>query len=131
MSSLCLDNRVTDIIKKKCLGPPMLQVHYKGTLDDGTVFDCSHEREPLGFIVGGGKVIRGFDDAVIGLAKGERRKERVPPENAYGACYSTQYYIVRPHVTVILWPVGNMHPATTAYRRSSCPLHVHHRIWAS
>ncbi|BDA41206.1 probable peptide methionine sulfoxide reductase at C-terminar half [Coccomyxa sp. Obi] len=59
-------------------------VHYKGTLDDGTVFDCSHEREPLGFIVGGGKVIRGFDDAVIGLAKGERRTERVPPENAYG-----------------------------------------------
>lgn len=60
------------------------QVHYEGTLDDGTVFDSSHERDPLGFIVGSGKVIRGFDDAVIGLSKGERRKERVPPENAYG-----------------------------------------------
>ena len=64
-----------------------VQVHYEGTLDDGTVFDSSHEREPLGFIVGSGKVIRGFDDAVIGLSKGERRKERVPPENAYGESF--------------------------------------------
>ena len=61
-----------------------LQVHYCGTLDDDSVFDSSHEREPLEFIVGTGKVIRGFDNVVIGMVKGERRKERVTPDQAYG-----------------------------------------------
>jgi len=61
-----------------------LQVHYCGTLDDDSVFDSSHEREPLEFIVGTGKVIPGFDNVVIGMVKGERRKERVTPDMAYG-----------------------------------------------
>ena len=61
-----------------------LQVHYCGTLDDDSVFDSSHEREPLEFIVGTGKVIPGFDNVVIGIVKGERRKERVTPDMAYG-----------------------------------------------
>ncbi len=61
-----------------------MQVHYCGTLDDDSVFDSSHEREPLDFIVGSGKVIPGFDDVVIGMVKGERRKERVEAERAYG-----------------------------------------------
>ena len=39
-----------------------VQVHYCGTLDDDSVFDSSHEREPLDFIVGSGKVIPGFDE---------------------------------------------------------------------
>lgn len=38
-------------------------VHYSGYLDDGTMFDTSYERdEPLNFVIGGGDVIRGFDD---------------------------------------------------------------------
>lgn len=61
-----------------------MQVHYRGTLDDDTVFDSSHEREPLEFIVGKGKVIPGFDDIVIGMVKGERTKERIEAEKAYG-----------------------------------------------
>ena len=67
--------------------PPLsslLQVHYSGTLEDGSVFDSSLEREPLAFEVGGGKVIPGFDDAVMGLAEGEKRKQLVPAERAYG-----------------------------------------------
>ena len=60
------------------------QAHYTGRLDDGTVFDSSREREPLEFIVGSGKVIRGFDDIVTGMIKGETRTERVPAANAYG-----------------------------------------------
>lgn len=61
-----------------------LQVHYTGILEDGSVFDSSLEREPLEFEVGGGKVIPGFDDAVMGLAEGEKRKQLVPAERAYG-----------------------------------------------
>ncbi|DBA75910.1 hypothetical protein WJX79_007111 [Trebouxia sp. C0005] len=61
-----------------------VQVHYTGTLEDGSVFDSSLEREPLEFEVGGGKVIPGFDDAVLGLAEGESRKQLVPATRAYG-----------------------------------------------
>ena len=61
------------------------QVHYTGRLEDGSVFDSSRSRKPLDFIVGSGKVIRGFDDSVLGLAAGRTRTERVPPERAYGA----------------------------------------------
>lgn len=61
-----------------------VQVHYTGTLDDGEVFDSSLDREPLEFEVGGGKVIPGFDDLVMGLSEGEKRKQIVPAEKAYG-----------------------------------------------
>lgn len=49
------------------------------------MFDTSREREPLRFVVGGGKVIPGFDEAVLGLEVGEKRSLQVGPEKAYGA----------------------------------------------
>lgn len=62
----------------------LVSVHYHGTLDDGSVFDSSLEREPLQFTVGEGLVIDGFDDAVRGLAVGESVTVRLEPEEAYG-----------------------------------------------
>lgn len=59
-------------------------VHYHGTLDDGSVFDSSLERDPLEFTLGTGQVIPGFDNAVDGLAVGESVTVRIPPEEAYG-----------------------------------------------
>ncbi len=59
-------------------------VHYRGTLDDGSEFDSSEGRDPLTFVVGSGQVIRGFDDAVRGLAVGESRTVRIEPADAYG-----------------------------------------------
>jgi FKBP-type peptidyl-prolyl cis-trans isomerase 2 len=53
-------------------------------LDDGTLFDSSEGRPPLEFVVASGQVISGFDDAVTGLAAGESRSVRIPPEKAYG-----------------------------------------------
>ena len=61
-----------------------VKVHYKGSLDDGSVFDSSEGREPLAFQVGSGQVISGFDDAVTGLEVGQSRTVRMPPEEAYG-----------------------------------------------
>lgn len=60
-------------------------VHYSGYLDDGTMFDTSYQRdEPLTFVVGGGEVIPGFDDAVRGLSPGESRRTRIEADRAYG-----------------------------------------------
>jgi peptidylprolyl isomerase len=62
-----------------------VSVHYKGTLDDGEVFDSSEGRAPLSFTLGKGQVIQGFDVAVEGMSLGETRTVRIPPEEAYGA----------------------------------------------
>jgi peptidylprolyl isomerase len=61
-----------------------VNVHYKGTLDSGDVFDSSEGRAPLSFTLGRGEVIAGFDDAVEGMTPGETRTVRIPPEEAYG-----------------------------------------------
>ena len=63
----------------------LVEVHYSGTLDDGSTFDSSRERgAPLPFTVGAGEVIPGFDEAVRGLAVGESRTVRILPTDAYG-----------------------------------------------
>ena len=62
-----------------------VKVHYTGRLEDGTVFDSSEGREPLGFELGSGQVIPGFEQAVVGLEPGASRTTTIPPEEAYGA----------------------------------------------
>ncbi|WP_286953657.1 MULTISPECIES: FKBP-type peptidyl-prolyl cis-trans isomerase [Aminobacterium] len=59
-------------------------VHYKGTLDDGTVFDTSEGRDPLKFTVGSGQVVEGFDKAVLGMSAGETKTVTIPAAKAYG-----------------------------------------------
>jgi FKBP-type peptidyl-prolyl cis-trans isomerase 2 len=62
-----------------------VEVHYVGTLDDGSQFDSSRDRqEPLPFVVGSEQVIAGFDDAVRGMMVGDVVTIRIPPEEAYG-----------------------------------------------
>ncbi len=61
-----------------------VKVHYTGTFDDGETFDSSAGREPLEFEVGGGQVIPGFDQAVLGMKVGESKKVRIPEDEAYG-----------------------------------------------
>jgi peptidylprolyl isomerase len=61
-----------------------IKVHYKGTLNDGSVFDSSEGRDPLEFEVGGGMVIKGFDDGVLGMQEGDKKKVNIPAIEAYG-----------------------------------------------
>ena len=61
-----------------------VKVHYTGTFVDGTAFDSSNEREPMEFSIGGMQVIPGFEQAVIGMAPGESKTEKVACEDAYG-----------------------------------------------
>lgn len=64
----------------------LVEVHYIGTLDDGSEFDSSRSqgRDPLSFTVGTGQVIPGFDDAVRGMKVGEVRTVHIEAADAYG-----------------------------------------------
>ena len=61
-----------------------VQVHYTGTLNDGTIFDSSAGRTPLEFTVGSGQVIKGFDEGVLGMNQGEKKTITIPVDDAYG-----------------------------------------------
>jgi FKBP-type peptidyl-prolyl cis-trans isomerase 2 len=61
-----------------------VRVHYSGFLEDGTVFDSSLDRDPLEFTLGEGMVIKGFEDAVMGMNEGESKTISIPSDEAYG-----------------------------------------------
>lgn len=61
-----------------------VRVHYTGSFEDGTVFDSSKGQDPLEFTIGAGQVISGFEDAVIGMGEGDRKRETIVPERGYG-----------------------------------------------
>lgn len=61
-----------------------VKIHYTGTLEDGTVFDTSENRDPLEFTLGEGQVISGFESAVQGMAEGDTKTAEIPSGDAYG-----------------------------------------------
>jgi peptidylprolyl isomerase len=63
-----------------------VSVHYTGWLTNGTKFDSSRDRgEPFEFPVGGGRVIRGWDEGVASMKIGGKRRLIVPPDLGYGS----------------------------------------------
>lgn len=63
-----------------------VEVHYTGWLVDGSKFDSSLDRgRPFGFTLGARQVIQGWDQGVIGMKVGGKRKLTIPPELGYGA----------------------------------------------
>ena len=61
-----------------------VRIHYKGTLEDGSVFDSSEGRDPLEFAVGSWMIIPGLDKAIPGMAVGDKKVVNVPCAEAYG-----------------------------------------------
>ena len=71
-----------------------ITLHYKGSLDDGTVFDSSEGNQPLSFKVGDNQVIQGFDEGVRGMKVGETRQINIPADQAYGDYYEQLVTVV-------------------------------------
>ena len=77
------------VVQKGVGNPPAkgttISAHYTGTLADGTKFDSSRDRGvPLKFPVGVGRVIPGWDEALLQMKKGEQRILIIPHKLAYG-----------------------------------------------
>ncbi|MDX2039387.1 MAG: FKBP-type peptidyl-prolyl cis-trans isomerase [Isosphaeraceae bacterium] len=63
-----------------------VRVHYTGWLTNGTKFDSSVDRgQPFSFVLGQGRVIKGWDLGVAGMKIGGKRKLTIPPEEGYGS----------------------------------------------
>ncbi|HKX31751.1 MAG TPA: FKBP-type peptidyl-prolyl cis-trans isomerase [Blastocatellia bacterium] len=77
----------------------MVKVHYTGKLENGTKFDSSVDRgAPFEFKIGTGQVIRGWDEGVMSMKVGGKRKLIVPPALGYG---SRQAGAIPPNSTLI------------------------------
>lgn len=63
----------------------ILDMHYTGTLEDGTKFDSSRDRDqPFTFTLGTGQVIQGWDKGLLNMCEGEKRKLKIPSDMGYG-----------------------------------------------
>jgi peptidylprolyl isomerase len=71
-----------------------VKVHYTGRFEDGTMFDSSSNSGPLQFVIGEGRVIPGFEQAVVGMSPGESKSTTIPPEEAYGLHHEQMVLVI-------------------------------------
>ncbi len=77
-----------------------VMVHYVGTLENGKVFDSSMDKnQPLSFTLGSGEMIPGFDEGILNMKVGGRRKLVIPPNLAWGT--EGAQGVIPPNATVI------------------------------
>ena len=74
----------------------LVLAHYTGTLSDGTIFDSSYQRgKPFQFVFGVGRVIKGWDQGLVGMKVGGKRKLSIPSSLAYGERQLGE--LIKPH----------------------------------
>jgi hypothetical protein len=79
--------RITDLVVgdgEEAVAGQLVSVNYRGTLTNGKEFDSSYGRGPFTFPLGGGRVIKGWDEGVAGMRVGGKRKLVIPPDLAHG-----------------------------------------------
>ena len=70
---------------KEAVRGALITTHYHGWLEDGTVFDSSRDKgRPFQCVIGTGRVIKGWDQGLMGMKVGGKRKLFVPAHLAYG-----------------------------------------------
>jgi len=74
-------------------------VNYTGTLENGDQFDTSIGRAPFSFPLGAGRVIKGWDEGVVGMKVGGKRRLTIPPELGYGSRGAGN--VIPPNATLI------------------------------
>jgi len=89
MEKAVMENLKIEILKEGS-GPgakngDRVSVNYVGTLTDGKKFDSSLDRgTPFDFVLGAGNVIKGWEQGILGMKVGEKRRLTIPPDLAYG-----------------------------------------------
>ena len=95
--------KYTDLVVGKGASPvagKQVKVHYTGTLENGKKFDSSVDRkEPFSFVIGVGQVIPGWDEGVMTMKVGGKRKLLIPSKLGYGA--SGAGGIIPPNATLL------------------------------
>ncbi len=61
-----------------------VKAHFEGSLEDGSIFGSTMDEEPFEFTIGQKHMLPGFENAVIGMQKGDTKTITLPPEEAYG-----------------------------------------------
>ncbi|HCK7415271.1 TPA: FKBP-type peptidyl-prolyl cis-trans isomerase [Pseudomonas aeruginosa] len=85
---------------KEVVKGALITTQYKGTLEDGTLFDSSYERgRPFQCVIGTGRVIKGWDQGLMGMKVGGKRRLFVPSHLAYGELQVGAH--IKPHSNLL------------------------------
>ena len=83
-----MELKITDTVVgegKEAVKGALLTMNYEGFLENGTKFDSSLDRgRPFEFVIGSGRVIKGWDQGIMGMKEGGKRTLHIPASLAYG-----------------------------------------------